>query len=185
MDEKRLFFEAFVENPEQIGSIIPSSKFLIEEITKNIDFRSARCIVEYGPGTGRITSELLKNVGKDAKILCFEVNRNFYKYLQEKFRDKRLILVNDSAENVKMHMEKYGIKDIDYIISGLPFSTLHPRKKKIILEETKNTLGSTGKLVVYQFLSTIKKHLESYFTTISTSFVPLNIPPCFVCVCEK
>ena len=185
MDEKLLFFSAFIEYPKEIGSIVPSSKFLINEVLKNIDFENARYIAEYGPGTGRITTEILKKARKDAKILCFEVNKKFCGYLRRKINDKRLIIINDSAENIKKYFKRFNISKIDYIISGLPFSVLPDNEKLIIIEETKNMLRKYGKFVVYQYLNNFKKYLYNYFSNISTKFVPLNIPPCFVYVCEK
>ena len=185
MDDKLLFFSAFVKHPKEIGSVIPSSKFLIKEVLKNIDFENARYIVEYGPGTGCITSEILKRARKDAKILCFETNKKFCTYLKNKIKDGRFIIINDSAENIKKHIKKFGIQNIDYVISGLPFSALPSSKKNAIIKETKSTLKYKGKFVIYQFLNNFKKHLYRYFSSISTKFVPLNIPPCFVYTCEK
>lgn len=185
MDEKILFFSTFIKYPKEIGSVVPSSKFLIKEILKNIDFKTARYIAEYGPGTGGITSEILKMARKDARILCFETNKKFCDYLRESVKDKRLIVINDSAENIKKYLKKFSIPKIDYVISGLPFSSLSINKKCIIMEETKSTLKDDGKFVIYQFLNNFKKHLYNYFSKISMKFVPLNIPPCFVYTCEK
>ena len=87
MDGKLLFFSTFLKYPKEIGSIIPSQKFLTDEILKNIDFKNARYIAEYGPGTGCITEELLKRARKDAKILCFETNRKFCAASTKNFRN--------------------------------------------------------------------------------------------------
>jgi len=185
MESKMLFFSTFVKHPKQIGSVTPSSRFLTKEVLKNIDFKNARYIAEYGPGTGCMTIEILKRARKDANVLCFETNKRFCSYLKENIKDERLVIINDSAENIKKYLEKFNISKIDYIVSGLPFSTLPDRKKFVIIEETKNTLKSDGKFVVYQFLNNFKKYLYKYFSNISTKFVPLNIPPCFVYTCEK
>ncbi len=185
MDDKLLFFSAFIKHPKQIGSVIPSSKFLIKELLKNIDFENARYIVEYGPGTGCITEELLKRARKDAKILCFETNKKFCSYLRRNIKDKRLIIINDSAENINKYIKKFNIQKIDCVVSGLPFSVLPKNKRYIIIKETRKTLKYTGKFVIYQYLNNFKKHLSKYFSKISIKFVPLNIPPCFVYVCEK
>ncbi|MEK6983641.1 MAG: rRNA adenine N-6-methyltransferase family protein [Nanoarchaeota archaeon] len=185
MYSKILFFSSFLKYPKEIGSVVPSSKFLTDEILKNIDFKNARFIAEYGPGTGCITVEILKRARKDAKVLCFEINKKFCTYLGKKVKDKRLIIINDSAENIKKHLKKFNIPKIDYIISGLPFSALHASKKRAIIGETRDTLTNDGKFVVYQFLNSFKKYLCSYFPKISMKFVPLNIPPCFVYICEK
>lgn len=181
MDDKLLFFSTFIKYPREIGSVVPSSKFLIEEILKNIDFSTAKHIVEYGSGTGCITIELLKRARPDAKILCFEINKKFCKSL----KDKRLIVINDSAENIKKYLKKFNVGKVDYIVSGLPFSSLKPYEKYIILKEAKNNLRNNGKFVVYQFLSNLRKYIDYYFSKISIKFVPFNLPPCFVYVCEK
>lgn len=185
MDEKILFFSTFIKYPKEIGSIVPSSKFLIDEILKNIDFKNAKYIVEYGSGTGRITKEILKRARKDAKIICIEINKKFCSYLRRTIKDKRVIIINDSAENIKQYLKKYDIPKIDYVISGLPFSSLDVEEKCTIIEETKDTLKNNGKFVVYQFLNNFKRYLYNYFSKISMKFVPFNIPPCFVFVCEK
>ena len=185
MDEKLLFFSTFIRYPKEIGSIMPSSKFLVKEIIKNINFDNAKYMMEYGPGTGCVTVEILKRARKDAKILCFEVNRRFCRYLRKNINDNRLVIINDGAENINKHLKKLGISKIDYVISGLPFSALDSYKKCIIIEKTKNKLKSNGKFVVYQFLNNFKRYLYNYFSNISIKFVPLNIPPCFVYVCEK
>ncbi len=183
--DKLLFFSSFMKYPKEIGSIVPSSKFMINELLKNIDFKNARYIAEYGPGTGCITNEILKKARKDAKLLCFEINKEFCNYLKKSVSDKRLIIINDSAENIKKYLKKFNVPKIDYVVSGLPFSSLNANEKRIIIKETKNTLKSNGKFVIYQFLNSLKKYLYSYFPKISVKFVALNIPPCFVFVCEK
>ena len=137
MDDKLLFFSAFLKYPKEIGSVVPSSKFLIKEVLKNIDFKNARYIAEYGPGTGCITSEILKRARKGAKILCFETNKRFYTYLKNKIKDERFIIINDSSENIMDYVKKYNIPKIDYVVSGLPFSSLSVSKKCIIIKETK------------------------------------------------
>jgi len=185
MDEKLLFFSTFLKHPKEIGSVIPSSKFLINKLLENVNFENAKCIVEYGPGTGRITREFLKRARKDAMIVCFEINKKFYGYLSKKIKDKRLVLINDSAENIKKHLTRLSITKVDYVVSGLPFSNLSDNKKCVIIEETKNTLKKDGKFVIYQFLNNFKKYLYNYFSKISISYMPFNIPPCFVYVCEK
>ena len=185
MDAKLLFFSTFLKYPKEIGSVIPSSKFLSDEVLKNVDFKNAKYIVEYGPGTGSITLQILKRARKDARIFCFETNKKFCSYLRKNLRDKRLTIINDSAENIKIHLKKFGIPQIDYVISGFPFSALTDAKKITIIKETKNTLKNSGRFVIYQYLSYFRKYLYNYFSKISVKFVPFNIPPCFVYVCEK
>lgn len=185
MEGKLLFFTTFFKYPKEVASVMPSSKFLIKELLKNINFENASCIVEYGPGTGCITKEILKKAKKEAKIFCFEINNKFCKYLREIIKDDRLVVINDSPENIKKYLKRHKIPKVDYVVSGIPFSAIPKDKKSIIIQETKNTLKTNGKFILYQFLNNVKKHLSSNFSKISIRFVPLNIPPSYVYVCER
>ena len=185
MDGKLLFFSAFLKNPKEIGSVVPSSKFLVNDLLECVDFENAKHIVEYGSGTGRITNEILKRARPDAKILCFEINRKLYSYLKRSLKDRRVIIINDSAENIAKHLKILGIPEIDYVISGLPFSNLSDKKKITIISETEKTLKSEGRFVIYQYFKDFRKYLYDYFSNVSTKFVALNIPPCVIYVCWK
>ena len=57
-----LFARNFFRHPRMLGSIIPSSRFLIKELLQPIDWNQARVIVEYGPGVGVITEEILRRM---------------------------------------------------------------------------------------------------------------------------
>src|SRR5262245_13274106 len=50
--EKRLFASNFLRHPFMLGSIIPSSRHLVNRVLEPIDWATARVIVEYGPGVG-------------------------------------------------------------------------------------------------------------------------------------
>ncbi len=186
MDDKLLFFSNFMKSPKETGSVVPSSRFLIDKMLMNIDFKRATCIVEYGPGTGCVTSEILRRARKDARILCFEINKKFCGHLRKSINDDRVLVINDGAENVNKYLRKFKIAHADCVISGLPFTNLRLDAKHSIIKETKNTLRANGKFVTYEYiLISLKKHLKHYFSKISMKFVPLNMPPCFVFVCEK
>jgi phospholipid N-methyltransferase len=57
-----LFARNFFRHPRMLGSIVPSSRFLIKQLLEPINFGRARVIVEYGPGVGVITAELLRHM---------------------------------------------------------------------------------------------------------------------------
>ena len=185
MDKNFFFFKTFLKNPRETGSIIPSSKFLVNNMLKGLDFKNAKCIVEYGPGTGCITKEILKKAGKDARVVCFEINKRFSDYLNKNIKDRRLVVINDSAENIGKHLKILGIDKADYVISALPFSNLPKNKKRAIIKEAEKALRNGGKFVTYQYINSLKKLLYDYFSDISTKFISLNIPPCFIYVCGK
>ncbi len=55
------FLKQFLLNPRKIGAIAPSGKALAKKMIQPIHFEKAKCIVEYGPGTGSFTDGLVTN----------------------------------------------------------------------------------------------------------------------------
>ena len=77
-----LFAGNFIRHPYMLGSIIPSSRFLVNQVLEPIDWERARVIVEYGPGVGTITGEILRRMHSDAHLVAIETNRAFVRFLQ-------------------------------------------------------------------------------------------------------
>jgi phospholipid N-methyltransferase len=185
MNSKLLFLSNFIKKPKEVASISPSSKHVIKHIIKYIDFENTNTIVEYGPGIGNITSILLHNLKEDAKLICFETNKKFCNFLRNKIHDPKLLIVNDSAQNLDLHLKNLKIKNIDFAVSGIPFSLINVKDKKEIIRKTKECLRKKGKFIVYQNSQHVKKYLSSYFTKISGEFEVRNMPPTFIFACEK
>src|SRR5512138_2349146 len=84
-----LFARNFLKHPNMVGWVLPSSRFLVNEVLKQIAWGKARVIVEYGPGVGSFTKALLDRMAPDAKLIALELNPEFYSYLQGSFHDPR------------------------------------------------------------------------------------------------
>lgn len=185
MKDALFFLSNFIKNPKEVGSVIPSSRFLTNEIVRNINFKKSKNIVELGPGVGTFTKSILKKIEPDAKVFCFEVNKKFYSYLTENFADERLTIINAGAEKISSNLRKIGVEEADCIVSGLPFNNFSSCKKRRILNEVKNSLNDKGKFILFQYTNGLDKMLEMHFNKVNRKFVPLNIPPSFVYICEK
>src|SRR4026209_2837609 len=70
-----LFARNFFKHPKMLGSLIPSSRFLIQGVLKQIDWERAGVVVEYGPGVGTFTTEILRRMRPDATLAAFETQR--------------------------------------------------------------------------------------------------------------
>ena len=185
MNDSLLLLSNFIKNPKETGAVATSSKFLTKEIVRNIDFNASKNIVELGPGLGTFTKPILKKANPNAKLLCFEVNKKFCSYLAKNIIDDRLIVIKAGAEKISGNLKKLKIKKVDCVVSGLPFLNFPESKKRKILEEVKNSLSDNGRFVLFQYTDGLGKLLESHFSKVSRTFVPINIPPAFVYVCEK
>ena len=110
-----------------LGSLIPSSRFLVEQLLRDVRWSEARVIVEYGPGVGTISGEILKRMRSDATLVVFEINDEFVDMLSRRFGDPRLRVVHRSAAEVVPVLRELGLGQADYVISGIPFSIMERR----------------------------------------------------------
>jgi len=185
MNSKLVFYSNCFKKPKEVAALAPSSRFVVKKILSMIDFDHADCLVEYGPGTGVITKGLLSKMKTNAKLLCFETNKKFCSFLYKKVDDKRLVIINDSAENLALHLKKLKIKNVDYVISGIPFSLIKKGDKKLIISQTRDSLRKGGNFIIYQYSQHIKKYLSTEFEKIYQGIVVRNLPPYFIFSCEK
>ena len=115
----------FLKHPRRIGAIAPSGKHLSEKMMTPIDFASAKVIVEYGPGTGSFTRELAARKKPDTALILIEQNETFCDQLRASFDNlPNLFIMHGSAMDVGQYLEACGYHSADYIVSGLPFTSL-------------------------------------------------------------
>jgi phospholipid N-methyltransferase len=133
--------------------------------------------VEYGPGVGTFTERVLERLAPDAVLLTIDTNADFTKYLSTKIRDSRLRAVTGSAADVRTIMADFGFDEADYILSGLPFSTLPPGVGPAIAEQTAEALRPGGAFLVYQFSPKVLDYISPYFDHIDRGFEWRNVPP--------
>jgi phospholipid N-methyltransferase len=185
MSKHRLFAQNFFKHPRMLGSLIPSSRFLVDQILKQIDFTQARTIVEYGPGVGTMTGEILRRMNRQARLIAFETNPDFVSYLQAHYPGDDFVVEARSAADVGEVLKERRIAAADYIISGIPFSTLPPEVRDAVLKSTHDALKPGGKFLVYQFSGKVLKHLEQHFGEVQTEFELLNILPARLFYCTR
>jgi phospholipid N-methyltransferase len=178
------FLKESIRNIRTTGSVVRSSRYLVREMLKPVDFKQAKVIVELGAGDGVLTREILKKMHANARLLCFEINPEFCKILNE-IKDKRLILIEDSAENLDVHMKKMNITEVDYIISGIPFVSLPDELSYSIVRGCYEALKKTGLYVQFHYSTIIKRMYQEIFGNVDINFVARNFPPAFVMVCIK
>ncbi len=180
-----LFVRNFFRHPRMLGSLVPSSPFLIKRVLRRIDWSTARVIVEYGAGVGTFTSEILRRLRPDGVLVAFETNDEFVQYLRESLPDPRLHIVHESADKVGEVLERLGRGPADYVISGIPFSTIPEGARESILRSTRAPLSPRGALIVYQFTRSILPSLERGFGRVSRDFEPRNILPAQLFYCTS
>ncbi len=173
-----LFFREFLRHPAMIGSIIPSSKRTIEAMLAPVDWANTKLFVEYGPGVGTFCATILERLAPDATLLVIDTNPVFIDYLRGKFADTRFVAVHGSATDVGEIIAAQGFEQADYVLSGLPFSTLPSGVGEAIAEATHRVLRPGGSFLVYQYSAYVLRLLEPLFDSIDRDLEWWNVPPC-------
>ncbi|MDE6539602.1 MAG: SAM-dependent methyltransferase, partial [Ruminococcus sp.] len=73
-------------------------------------------------------------------------------------------------------------KHADYIISGLPFTSLPTKISGNIMKATKKAVGNNGKFITFQYSLVKKKFFEKYFRMSGLLHEFKNLPPAYVLV---
>lgn len=168
-----------------LGSLIPSSRFLIKQLLRDVKWSDSKVIVEYGPGVGTISGEILKRMRADAKLVVLEINKDFVRVLKRQFSDPRLEVVARSAEDVQLVLSELGLGQADCIFSGIPFSIMSDESRRSVIRNTHAALRAGGSFLVYQFSARCRADLEKIFGPVHQQFEPRNILPAKLFHCVK
>jgi phospholipid N-methyltransferase len=182
--EVLLFASNFLRNPGMLGSIVPSSRSLVNKVLAPIDWSRARVIVEYGPGVGTFTAEMLRRMRSDARLIAIETNLEFVQFIGTSFSDHRLRIEHDSAQNVARVLRRLGIARASCIVSGIPLGSMPKELQTEIAVASRDLLEPGGPLCVYQFTSRVLPVLRRTFPQVRRSVEVRNFPPAQLFVCE-
>ncbi len=172
-----MFFRGFLKHPVMVGSIVPSSRRLIGKMLDPVDWASTKLFVEYGPGVGTFCQAVLDRMGPDAEYVAIDTNPDFIRYLRQTIRDPRFKAVLGSAAEVKRIVADLGHAQADYVLSGLPFSTLPEGVGPAIARATHQVLRPGGAFLVYQFSPKVKAFLVPHWRHIDHDMELWNVPP--------
>ncbi len=193
----RLFFWEAMRSMGPTASMFPSSRHLANALTRPIDFRRARTVVELGPGTGAVTNEILKRLRPDAKLFAIDINPIFIDHLNATCSDPRLIPLHGSATDLLDLLTPHNVGPVDAVVSSLGLTGMEPRARMFIMRQIGACLASHGTMTQYQYaghfeIAKLKlggfneaRFLRRFFADVSVGRVLLNLPPALVFTCRK
>lgn len=181
-----MFLLEYLKSPMKIGAVAPSSKRLARKMAEPIDFKNCKCIVEFGPGTGVFTDEIIARKGEDIVFILIEQNQEFWAKLHQRYKFKKNVhVVHGDASDIQLYLDRYHQQKADYIISGLPFASLPKSVSQRILEAIRNVIGDSGKFITFQYTLLKKNMFLQWFHLENTEYELLNFPPAFVLEMKK
>jgi len=190
--EYRRFFSEFLSHPKAVGTFSPSSSILARHLADSVDWESASTILEYGPGTGAITEEIVSRLPSQTHFYAIEISPKFADILRKRFPD--VCVLEGSVGRAKTLCEKQGVRNVDTIVSGLPWAAFSAADQDMYLEATMEVLKPGGQFLTLGHLQGLvlpaarrfRKKLSTYFSEVRVS-KPVwgNMPPAFFYSCRR
>jgi phospholipid N-methyltransferase len=177
--KKLLFLKGFLKNWREVGSPVPSSPYVAKKICKLIDFSRIRSLVELGPGTGVITQEILRSLQADARLIVFEINKDYCDELRSS-PDSRLTIHNVSAFRIHTVLRE----KVDCVVSAIPIATLSKAEFRRFYAAVTEVLEPGGVFIQIQLSPQYYRTLKHFFREVRIDFTCRNTPPAFVYRCR-
>ena len=190
--ENLVMLSTFLLKPLRVGTMCSSSQTFAKQLVSWIEWEQARSIIEYGPGTGAFTKEILPCLRKDSRFFAVELDRRLYKSFIKSYPEVKVY--NENAVEVEELCQKEGLDKVDAIISGLPWTCFSEQKQDALLEATLKVLKPRGQFATIAFTTgkflpsgqKFARKLEKYFSEVSRSPTTWrNVPPAFFYRCRR
>jgi ornithine lipid N-methyltransferase len=174
-----LFLSKFFRHGTKIASVWPSSPALAKATIKQINWHTAKVIVELGAGTGPITGQILKRLQGHTTFIAIERDKDFARILTQRFAGRKNVhIVQADVRDLDSVLRSLGVKEVDAFISGLPTPSLPPPVRKRMLACVRRYLVDGG---VYSNITEIPflylGYYKKFFKQVSFDFVAINMPP--------
>lgn len=156
LNSGKVFLQSAAQDFKRTGAVAPSTRALARAMTAEL---ARKCgpdaeVLEVGGGTGSITKEIVRHLGKGDRLDVFEIDSRFVGLLRER-------LLGDKAfksPGVTVRIHNRAIEDIDpahkydFIVSCLPFTNFEPRVVRQIFELYRTILKPNGTCSFYEYV---------------------------------
>lgn len=189
-----VFIRKFFQSPRRIGAIAPSSAALASEIVAQANVHQSKAVLEFGPGTGSFTTQILAGLPANGRLLSIEADPGLVVLLRKKFDVPSVDIAAGYAQNARRIMKAYSFPNPDCIVSGLPWALFDSKTQKDILTEAQTVLKPGGIFTTFAYVHALsfpeakafRSLLESSFSDVRLSrTIWNNLPPAIVYSCIK
>jgi phospholipid N-methyltransferase len=186
---------------EKNASFVPSSRFLCDAMVSAASISNARCVVEFGPGTGVITEAILRALPEGGHLHAIELDGDLLASTTSRFNDRRLRPIHGSATDAASYLREAGCTHgADAVISSVGIAIMSDELRASILGAAQEILGPSGVFVQFHYLHVRavtyqfgqgwgrfdgRRFHERLFGDVRSTRVFANIPPAAVYACRQ
>ncbi len=177
------FLVAALAKQGQTGAIVPSQRFLIDQMIAPVPKHYRGQILELGAGTGALTLRLAAKCSA-ARILACEINPALAQDIQSKVLAaglaQRVQVISGSAQRLLAAVAQERSTRPDFIFSGIPLGNQNRDRVVALIDGISEALAEGGMYIQFQYSLLDRKTVRARFSTLRTVPVFLNFPPAFV-----
>lgn len=186
------FLGKFVRQPTLIGALWPSSEHLARKMVEWVRWDEVDTVVEYGPGTGSFTRQIMAAMRPGTKLIAIEFQAELACALKTQFPE--ITVCQGDVVDVKALCAREGVQSAQAIVSGLPWAFFEADKQRAILAASASVLERGGQFVTFAYLQGLllpggrrfRRQLRDNFSQVGTSPTEWrNVPPAFVYRCVR
>ncbi|MEY4304237.1 MAG: hypothetical protein RIT52_412 [Pseudomonadota bacterium] len=146
--ETTLFLRQLISNPRQISAISPSSPWLARAMTAGLR-PGVGSVVEFGPGTGRLTAAILARGIAPHALTLFEMNPDFVRHLRARYPG-----VTVHSGPAQLATGSLPAQSVAKVISGLPLLSMPLPLREDIVKAAFAILAPGGAMVQFTYGAT-------------------------------
>ena len=175
----------FRRSPRTIGSFAESGAQLSRAMAKAANVKQGGIVVEFGPGTGVITAQLLAQGIAPAQLLLIEFNPKFAANLRLRFPLVK-VLQGDAWQIEKIMAENFPGKTCAAIVSSLPLLNFPKTQRSTLMTAIDRVLDPVhGRFVQFSYGLKMPVECGCGFSTSRSKWILKNVPPARVWLYER
>ena len=167
-----------------MGAVMPSGRLLARTMAQYVDIDSDDPVIELGPGTGAITSALLRRGVDQKRLVLVEYNSGFCALLRDRYPQAKV--VHGDAYTLRDTLWNVLGKPAAAVVSGLPLVTKPMVTRLKLIRDAFAALAPGAPFVqfTYSVAPPIPKSLPGVSTEASER-IWMNLPPARVWVYRR
>jgi phospholipid N-methyltransferase len=190
--QRAKFLRAFLAGPSKVGAVLPSSRALCRVMVEMADIAHAKNILEFGPGTGVVTDQIVPRLPPGCRYMAIELSPSLAKIVRE--RHPETLVRNDDVREVERLCREEAFGPIDIVYSGLPWASFSRELQVSILDGMMRVMRPGAEFITFTYqvglLTPASRRfhamIRGYFRSVERSrLVWRNLPPAYVIRCVR